>query len=98
MKYNTKQNGKEKACQQKGYCILKSTDKENQRLLTMCKTTNGYEIAEEDMKIRGTGNLLGMEQSGQNEYINLIMQYPNMYKIIKQDDIMGIGDRGILAV
>lgn len=68
-----------------GYCILKSIDRENPRLLAICKTTNGFEIAQEDMRLRGTGNLLGTEQSGQNEYINLIVQYPNMYEYAKRD-------------
>lgn len=68
-----------------GYCILKSPDKENERLNIMCRTTKGMEIAQEDMKLRGTGNLLGTEQSGRNEYIDLILQYPNMYKFVKKD-------------
>lgn len=68
-----------------GYCILKSSDKENQRLHIMCKTTNGLKIAQEDMRLRGTGNLLGTEQSGGNEYIDLILKYPNMYKYVKED-------------
>lgn len=78
-----------------GYCILKSTDKENARLNILCKTTNGYEIAEEDMKLRGTGNLLGTEQSGQNEYIDLVIQYPNMYRVIKEDAKMLV-NRGVV--
>lgn len=70
---------------EQGYCILKSADKENQRLQIMCKTTNGLEIAKEDMNLRGTGNLLGTEQSGKNEYIDLILKYPNMYRYVKED-------------
>lgn len=68
-----------------GYCILKSAEKDNPRLQIMCKTTNGLEIATEDMKLRGTGDLLGTEQSGKNEYIDLIIRYPNMYKKVKED-------------
>lgn len=78
----------------KAYCILKSIEKDNERLNVMCKTTNGYIIAEEDLKLRGTGNILGKEQSGNNEYIELIMQYPNMYQIIKKD-AKDFADRGI---
>lgn len=69
----------------KAYCILKSKDITNERLQVMCNTTNGYAIAEADMKIRGTGNLLGKEQSGNNEYIDLLLKYPNMFQIIKKD-------------
>lgn len=68
-----------------GFCILKSADKENPRLKIMVNETNGYKIAEEDMKLRGTGNILGTEQSGKDKYINLIMQYPNMYEFCKRD-------------
>lgn len=77
-----------------GYCILKSPDRENERLKIMCTTTNGYKIAEEDMRLRGTGDLLGTEQTGQNEYISLILKYPNMYSIIKED-AKQLVDKGI---
>lgn len=30
----------------------------------MCRTENGFEIAEEDMKMRGPGDLEGTQQSG----------------------------------
>lgn len=63
-----------------GYCILKSADRNNERLAVLCQSTNGLEIAKEDMRLRGSGNLLGTEQSGKNEYPELIMQYPNMYQ------------------
>jgi ATP-dependent DNA helicase RecG len=49
------------------YCVLVS-DKKNeeswQRLQILEKTLNGFELAEEDFKIRGPGNILGTEQSG----------------------------------
>ena len=34
------------------------------RLKILCETNNGFRIAEEDMKIRGPGELLGTKQSG----------------------------------
>lgn len=77
-----------------GYCILKSAERENPRLQIMCRTNNGFEIAKEDMLLRGTGDILGTEQSGQNEYINLILQYPNMYEFCKKDAKI-LADRGI---
>ena len=49
----------------------------------MCRTTNGFEIAEEDLKLRGAGNLFGTEQSGMNEYIDLVLSYPEEYKKMK---------------
>ena len=35
-----------------------------QRLETICKTTNGFEIAEADLKLRGFGDFAGTRQSG----------------------------------
>ena len=43
----------------------------------------GLEIAEEDLKLRGAGNLFGTEQSGMNEYIDLVLSYPEEYKKMK---------------
>lgn len=51
----------------KSYCILVSdnTGEENkQRLAVMTKTNNGFEIAEEDLKLRGPGDFFGSRQHG----------------------------------
>jgi len=53
---------------EKSYCILvkdKKTSREaQQRLELMCSTEDGFEIAEQDMKMRGPGDLEGTQQSG----------------------------------
>ncbi len=49
------------------YCILVSvakTEEARQRLKVLEETTDGFRIAEEDLKLRGPGELLGREQSG----------------------------------
>ena len=50
------------------YCILvrdyKTGKDALQRLDLMCTTENGFDIAEEDMKMRGPGDLEGTQQSG----------------------------------
>ncbi len=50
------------------YCILmtgyKVTSEAKQRIQTMVKTTDGFEIAEVDLKLRGPGDLQGTQQSG----------------------------------
>jgi ATP-dependent DNA helicase RecG len=50
------------------YCILLSSYKLSQeaktRLKTMVSTTDGFKIAEVDLKLRGPGNLMGTQQSG----------------------------------
>ena len=51
----------------KSYCILTSQSKNadtNRRLKALCKTTDGFKIAEEDLAIRGPGDFFGSRQSG----------------------------------
>jgi ATP-dependent DNA helicase RecG len=45
------------------YCILIS-DREAERLNIMTETTDGFKISEEDFKLRGSGDLFGVRQSG----------------------------------
>ena len=56
------------------YCILLYDDKKIgkntiKRLNIMKATNNGFTIAEEDLKIRGVGEVLGLKQSGCQDYI-----------------------------
>ncbi len=50
------------------YCILMTSnnlsDDARQRISTMVRTTDGFEIAEADLKLRGPGDLEGTQQSG----------------------------------
>ena len=50
------------------YCILMTADhlskEAKARINIMCQTNDGFLIAEEDLKIRGPGNLEGTQQSG----------------------------------
>ena len=50
------------------YCILISSHKLSSeaktRLETMTATTDGFQIAEVDLKLRGPGDLMGTQQSG----------------------------------
>ncbi|MGM9969140.1 MAG: ATP-dependent DNA helicase RecG [Anaeroplasma sp.] len=46
------------------YCALVTSDKDNPRLNIVQKTNDGFEIAEEDLKLRGPGDYLGNNQSG----------------------------------
>jgi len=51
----------------KSYCILTSRNKNTetlQRLKALCKTTDGFKIAEEDLALRGPGDFFGSRQSG----------------------------------
>ena len=49
------------------YCILTSHNRNQEtlaRLKALCKTTDGFKIAEEDLKMRGPGDFFGSRQSG----------------------------------
>lgn len=48
----------------KSTCIFISENTNNERLETMCKTSDGFEIADKDLKMRGPGDFLGHRQHG----------------------------------
>lgn len=54
--------------QHKSYCILLSESKAgeagHEKLQFLCRSLNGFEIAEEDFRLRGPGDVLGTAQSG----------------------------------
>jgi ATP-dependent DNA helicase RecG len=68
------------------YCILMTSHKLSMdartRLETMVRTTDGFEIAEVDLRLRGPGDLMGTQQSG---VLNL-----RIADIIKDNDILKI--------
>lgn len=53
---------------EKSYCVLmhgnKVSKESRRRLELMCATENGFDLAEEDMRMRGPGDLEGTQQSG----------------------------------
>lgn len=69
--------------QYQSYCILKSEDKENERLNVLCNTNDGFKIAEADLLMRKTGDLLGTKQSGKDKYVELMLAYPNMFEKVR---------------
>lgn len=50
------------------YCVLMTKDNlgktARDRIATMCATTDGFQIAEADLKLRGPGDVQGLRQSG----------------------------------
>ncbi|MDM1398449.1 ATP-dependent DNA helicase RecG [Myroides odoratimimus] len=53
---------------EQSYCILMTGDKLSNdskiRMETMCRTNDGFEISEVDLKLRGPGDIMGTQQSG----------------------------------
>ena len=56
------------------YCLLVSrakeelTDNARERLQALVETTDGFELAEKDLELRGEGQLLGTRQAGLSEF------------------------------
>ena len=51
----------------RGYCLLlpdSPTELARRRLEVLCRTSDGFEVAEEDLRIRGPGEMLGTRQHG----------------------------------
>lgn len=78
------------------YCILIS-NKETERLNVLTKTTDGFKISEEDFRLRGSGDLFGLRQSGdmkfkianlKNDYKILLMAKEDSEKFIKNNDVI----------
>lgn len=69
---------------EQSYCILMTGNKlsadSRTRLETMVSTSDGFEIAEVDLKLRGPGDLMGTQQSG---ILNL-----KIADIVKDNDIL----------
>jgi ATP-dependent DNA helicase RecG len=66
------------------YCVL-LTSKPDDKLDIMCKTANGFEVAEEDMRMRGAGKLNGLQQSGYSKEVELIIKYPKLARMAMAD-------------
>lgn len=68
---------------EQSYCVLESESQDGKalaRLNVLCNSTDGFEIAEEDLKLRGAGDFLGTQQSGDNKYVSLMLANPDRYQ------------------
>ena len=63
-------------------CLLISDKEDEKRLEVMEKTNDGFEISEEDFKMRGSGDLFGTKQSGDMTF--KMANLKNDYKILLQ--------------
>ncbi len=68
----------------KSYTILVANPKSEsgkKRMKIMCETQNGFVLAEEDLKMRGAGEIFGVRQSGLPEF--LVADLVNDYNILE---------------
>lgn len=49
----------------------------------MVETTDGFEIAKRDLELRGTGQILGVRQSGADHLVELMLENPDVYKNVR---------------
>lgn len=79
---------------EQSYCILMTSHKlsndSKTRMETMCRTNDGFEIAEVDLKLRGPGDLMGTQQSG---VLNL-----KIADIVKDKEILHVARNYALSV
>jgi ATP-dependent DNA helicase RecG len=70
------------------YCILLSdakSDDAQTRMRVMVETTDGFKIAEEDLKIRGPGQMMGTAQSGFGDFkVADLVQDGRMLEVARQ--------------
>lgn len=55
-----------------------------EKLEMICRAKDGFEVAREDLRLRGAGSLLGEEQSGGNRYIQLILAHEALNNQIRE--------------
>lgn len=71
------------------YCILTTdetiTEDAEKKLDVLVSTTDGFEISKADMKIRGTGNLVGTEQTGDSSALDIMLAFPKFSNNVKKE-------------
>ena len=80
---------------EQSYCILSTgyelSEMTRRRIEIMCETTDGFRIAEEDLKLRGPGDLEGTQQSGM--VFNLKIAH-----LTKDSDLMEVARNAAIKV
>jgi ATP-dependent DNA helicase RecG len=76
------------------YCILLSSFKLSSdakvRIETMCRTNDGFEIADVDMRLRGPGDIVGTQQSGLVDLKIADLSRDQQILTLARDIVMGI--------
>ena len=88
---------------EQSYCLLVSgpkeelTDVAHDRLEAMVATTDGFELAERDLEIRGEGQLLGARQSGLSDLRFTRLRQDQALLERARDAARSIADEGLLV-
>lgn len=83
---------------EQGYCLLETaarTPQVKEKILTLCRTNDGFEIAQKDLELRGCGDFIGTMQTGDNKYVSLLIANEELNTQICEDinDILADPDR-----
>ncbi|MCX7820537.1 MAG: ATP-dependent DNA helicase RecG [Brevinematales bacterium] len=78
--------------EEQSYCALVTSCEETEdiirRMEVICNYNDGFKIAEEDLKIRGPGEILGIKQSGMPELkISEFLHDEKLLKVAREDAI-----------
>jgi ATP-dependent DNA helicase RecG len=88
---------------EQSYCLLVSRSREelsetaSERLEAMVATTDGFELAERDLEIRGEGQLLGARQSGYSDLRFVRLRHDQDLLERARDAARSLPDEGLLA-
>ncbi|MFO7571229.1 MAG: ATP-dependent DNA helicase RecG [Gaiellaceae bacterium] len=88
---------------EQSYCLLVSRPREElsegavERLEAMVETTDGFELAERDLEIRGEGQLLGARQSGLSDLRFVRLRQDGDLLERARGAAAGVEDEGLLA-
>ncbi|HSI98251.1 MAG TPA: helicase-related protein, partial [Gaiellaceae bacterium] len=88
---------------EQSYCLLVSRPREEltesavERLEAMVETTDGFELAERDLEIRGEGQLLGARQSGLSDLRFVRLRRDRELLERAREAAAGVRDEGPLA-
>ena len=85
----------------KSTCILLAdpeTDEARRRIEVMCETTDGFRIAEEDLRLRGPGEFFGTRQSGLPDLLlgNVVEDY-DLLRLARNEAFQWIQDDPAMA-
>ena len=88
---------------EKSYCILMTGDaisrEGRERISVMCQTSDGFQIAEKDLELRGPGDISGTRQSGlMNFKLANIVSDKNILDLAKEEaELLIANDAGLEA-